>query len=473
MLPACARRNARQDERLRSGAHAIVTGHQASLFGGPLFSLLKAISIAKIAAETTARGIPTVPIFWLATEDHDVAEVSSVTLLAKPELRTLVAATSAILDTPVSAVKFDENISDVVAEATALLGDSEIPDLLKQFYVPGATFGGALAKLFARIFSDYGIIFLDAADPELHALAKPLCRAAVEHSAELTKSLLDRSKQLEAAGYHAQVKVTLTSTVLFRLAEATGARQPIHLAHNIFSTGSESNNAQTFSRRELLGLIDAHPEQFSANVLMRPVVQDFLLPTLAYVGGPAEVAYFAQAAVVYKNLLGRVTPILPRLSATLVEPPVAFKLDKYKLALPDFFLGVEHVRKLLAKAVLPETLSKQFERAKSELLASLQRVTESLEKLDPTLVDAARNAQSKMLYQLDTLAARSAAAELRRHADIARGAEFLSNALYPNKDLQEREIAVTYFLARHGTALLKNLYDSAAINCPDHQIFYL
>lgn len=452
--------------RFRAGAHAIVTGHQVSLFGGPLFSLLKAISIAKIAAETTACGVPAVPIFWLATEDHDLAEVSTATLLARSELRTLTLPSNSAPDTPVSAVKFGEDISAVVAEATALLGDSDVSELLKQFYVPGATFGDAIARLFTRLFADYGLIFLDASDPELHAIAKPLYRAAIERSQILTSALLERSKRLEEAGYHAQVKVTPSSTLLFQ--QENGARVPIHHLQDNFTVGET-----TFSREQLLAAIDTRPQDFSANVLMRPVVQDFLLPTLAYVGGPAEVAYFAQAAVVYKALLGKVTPILPRLSATLIEPHLAQKLERYKISLPEIFHGVEHVRSLLAKHGLPASLASEFQNAKSELQASIERLTKSLQELDPTLVDAAQKAESKMLYQMETLESRSASAELRKHADISRHAEYITNALYPHKDLQERGIAGIYFLARHGASLLEKLYEAAATNCPEHQVFYI
>ena len=457
--------------RFRAGAHAIVTGQQVSLFGGPLFSFLKAISVAKLAAETTeGGGIAAVPIFWLATEDHDVAEVSSATLLTRSELRTLTVPSHSPENTPVSAVQFGEaannDISAIVAEAGALLGDSEISDLLKQFYVPGANFGDAFAQVFTRLFADFGIIFLDPSDPELHSIAKPIYRASVERCNRLTSALLNRCKHLEEAGYHAQVKVTPASTLLF--AQVDGVRTPVHHSHDAFTIGPE-----TLSRDQLLGRIEVRPEDFSANVLMRPIVQDFLLPTLAYVGGPSEIAYFAQASVVYKDLLGKVTPILPRLSATLIEPHVAQKLERYKLSLSDVFPGLEQLRTLLAKHSLPASLSLQFKNAKSELAASLALLTASLQQLDPTLVDAAKHAQSKMIYQLETLESRSASAELRKHADIGRHAEQLVNSLYPHKDLQERGIAGIYFLARHGKPLLNELYQSAKTNCADHQIFYL
>jgi uncharacterized protein YllA (UPF0747 family) len=202
------------------------------------------------------------------------------------------------------------------------------------------------------------------------------------------------------------------------------------------------------------------------------VVQDYLLPTLAYTGGPAECAYFAQAAVVYEKLLGRVTPVLPRFSATLVEPKAAGLLERYRLNLTDVFHGPEHLREVLAQRVLPADLKDAFDHAGRSLEQNLSRVEGALQRLDPTLVDAARNATSKMRYQLERLQARAARAELLRSEVLDRHAHLLSNALFPHKNLQEREIAGVSFLARHGMELLDRLYEAANSGCPDHQIMY-
>src|SRR5262249_44518192 len=154
-------------------------------------------------------------------------------------------------------------------------------------------------------------------DPELHRIAEPIYRAAIERAEELDDTLLARGKELESAGYHQQVKVTPSSSLLFALRD--GARIPIHRRangkENRFTIGNEE-----LSQHELQAQISSAPQNFSPNVLLRPVVQDYLLPTLTYTGGSAEVAYFAQGAVVYERLLGRVTPIVPRFSATIVEP---------------------------------------------------------------------------------------------------------------------------------------------------------
>jgi len=239
------------------------------------------------------------------------------------------------------------------------------------------------------------------------------------------------------------------------------------------SSWSAKSRKEPVSAADLEKRISQAPEKFSANVLLRPVMQDFLLPTLCYVGGPAEVAYFAQCEVVYKTLLGRVTPIVPRCSATLVEEHQQKILQKLSLTLLDVFQDPEIVRKLIATKVMPADLNKRFDEAAAQLESTLRSITEPLEKFDPTLADAAKRSASKMRYQLKRLRDRTAAAELRRDEVVGRKAAELSTVLFPNRNLQEREIAGVSFLARHGMEVIEKLHDVLQTSCSGHQIVNL
>lgn len=466
--------------RLRGGACALVTGQQVGLFGGPLFSLFKALSTVKLAAEATAAGSNCVPIFWLATTDHDLDEISHVSILGQDGSRQNFSVTAGGLpDAPVGTVTFGPEIEPVVEAAAELLGDSEATRFLREAYRPGENFGSAFARLFSRLFAEWGVILLDASDAEFHRIAAPIYHAAIERAAELDEALLARGRELEAAGYHQQVKVTPSSTLLFTLRE--GSRVPIHRQSNAggtsFLIGSPDpksrGNDEAIPVAEMLRRVGSEPEQFSANVLLRPVVQDYLLPTLAYVGGAAEVAYFGQGSVVYKALLERATPILPRFSATIIETKPQGLLERYGLALTDIFQGPDGLREALAKHALPSDLQAAFDQAESSLKQSLESIQQSLERLDKTLVEAAANAGSKMQHQLEQLRSRAARAELRQSEILGRHAELLTNTLYPNKVLQEREIGGIYFVARHGVELLRNLYGTLRTDCLDHQIISL
>jgi bacillithiol synthase len=462
-------------DRLRNGAAAVVTGQQVGLFGGPVFALYKALTAVKLAEEATAQGVDAVPIFWLATSDHDLAEINH-TAIPAPDglLQRLSTPSHSVAGAPVSAVKFGDEIQPVVEQAAALLGDSEATNLLRECYRPGESIGTAFARLYAKLFADWGVILLDASDPELHRVAEPMYRRAIEKTDEIVDALLVRGKALEAAGYHQQVKVTESSVFLFMLRD--GARTPLHRrgkgASAEFVVGTEAG-AGKFSRAELLERIAAAPEQFSPNVLLRPVVQDYLLPTLAYAGGAAEAAYFSQAGAVYGVLAGRVTPIVPRFSATLVEPKTQRLLEKHGVTVLDVFNGPDALRQQLAERGLPQELKQAFDETSKSLEGNLTAIREKLGRLDRTLVDAAQTAGSKMQYQLERLYTQAARAEAQKGELVNRHVETLSQALYPEKGLQERGVAGIYFMARYGNELLRQLHDTIQPDCHDHQILEL
>ena len=455
-------------ERLRRGALAAVTGQQVTLFGGPLFSIFKALTAVRLAAEATAAGVDCVPVFWLATEDHDLAEVNHVSLagaLGSPE--RFAVETHGVTDAPVGTIAFGAEIGPVVERAALLLGDSEVTVWLRESYRPGETLGSGFARLFARLFAEWGVILLDPADKEFHALAKPLFCEAIERASELDEALLARGKAIEAAGYHQQVKVTAATTLLFEV--KNGARTAMRRKGN--GSGAEFvSGHEKISQHQLLDRISKAPENFNPNVLFRPVVQDYLLPTLAYTGGAAEVAYFAQVGVVYEKLLGRVTPVLPRFSATLLEPKPERILDRYKLALPDVFHGPEKVRELIAAQSLAPDLQERFEEAYASTEKSMTNLRESIGKLDSTLVGAADRARMRMWYQVNRLQRQAARAEIERNEVVTRHADALSDALFPHKVLQEREIAGVSFVARYGAGLLAKLHEAIHSDCHDHQV---
>jgi bacillithiol biosynthesis cysteine-adding enzyme BshC len=462
-------------DRLRKGAAAIVTGQQVGLFGGPTFSLYKALSAVKLANEATAAGVDAVPVFWLATYDHDLAEVNHVSIpRADGSLEVLTTASRDVPGAPVSSVRFDNEINSVVEQAVGLLGDTEASEILRDSYRPGETLGSAFARLYARVFAEWGVILLDPSDPEFARVAEPIYRAAIERADELAARLVDRGQKLEAAGYHQQVKVAESSVLLFTTRQ--GARTSISRRMNgdvtEFAIDGEAA-AEKLSSAQLLAEISSHPERFSSNVLLRPIMQDFLLPTLAYTGGAAEAAYFAQAGVVYEALLGRVTPIMPRFSATIVEPKAQRLIEKHELTITDVFEGPEALRQRIAAKQLPRDLQAAFEAAKRSFEENFSAVKSELEKLDKTLVDAADTCHSKMQHQLEKLYSQAARAEALKGELVSRHAEGLSHALYPNKGLQERTIGGVYFLARYGQDLLHQLYETINSSCHDHQVVEL
>ena len=457
----------RNIDSFRDGAAAMVTGQQVALFGGPMYAIYKTLTAVKFAEQLTRAGTNCVPVFWLATEDHDFEEVSGITLFSPTSgLVSLPLQATPKPNQQVSTIQLGEGVSSLTRQASKLLGASEISALLESCYAPQETLGSALAKLFAHIFGKFGLITIDPSTPELHRIASPVYREAFEKADQLTQSLLKRGAQIEAAGYEPQVKVTSTSTLLFYTHD--GERLPVRRVNGNFVVG-----AHKLGREELARELAAHPEWFSPNVLLRPVVQDYLLPTVAYIGGPSEIAYFAQATVVYEELLGYATPILPRFSATLIDPKSRRIMEQYGITLPQIFEGPERFRERLAEHNIPQELDSALEQTRRLLEENLSAVVAQLEKLDPTLVDAAKKSVGKMEYQLEHLRKKAAQAQLRRREELGRHADHLSSTIFPNKNLQEREIAGVSFLAQHGAALLDRIYDAIEPACLGHHVIHI
>jgi len=445
-------------ERLRQGAAAVVTGQQVGLFGGPTFCILKALTAVIMAEKAGA-----VPMFWLATEDHDLEEINTVNFAAGDHLQKFTVNVPHREGAPVGSIAFTDEITAATQQVEALFGKSEISELLAACYSKGETFGTAFAKFYTKVFSEMGVVFLNPLDQELHRIAHPVLRAALEESEEINQALVARNQELEAAGYHAQVKVTPSHTLCFYFED--GARTPIRHQDGEFFIGERKLAAAA-----LLKETEQCPEQFSANVLLRPLMQDYLLPTLCYIGGPAEAAYFAQIEVVYRKLAGRVTPIIPRIFATLIEPRTAKLLDRYQLSLTDFFTTPEKARELVAGRALPDSILVSFDLAAEHVEKALAVIQGPLEKLDRTLIDAADNAGSKMRYQLQGIRDKAARAEARKNTEVLRHADELITALYPNKDLQEREVGAAYFLLKYGQSVLKQIKTAVRIGCGEHQV---
>lgn len=450
-------------DRFRRGAYAIVSGQQVGLFGGALLAILKAAHAVRLARDLTQQGIEAVPIFWMASEDHDLAEVNHAFLPnSNFSLQRLTAEAEGVTGAPMSQMRFTPQIAKLVGEAAQLLGESEVTDLLRACYRPDESFGGAFGKLFARLFANQGLVLLDPADTELHRLATPLFRRVIAEAAEIARALQERGKALEQAGYHEQVKVGPSSVLLF--ANQNGARVAITRHNAEFSIGKEK-----LTQEELLARVEREPEQFSANVLLRPVMQDSLLPTLAYIGGPAEVAYFAQGSIVYERLLGRVTPIVPRFSATLIEPKIQKLIERYDVSFEELYHGAERLAEILALRTLPPEIDERFASAEATVTTTMRELRDTLTNLDPTLVEAAERAASKMRYQVGRLHRRTARASLLRTQVVTHHANLMVDALYPEKSLQERSVAGVYFLAKYGLDLIEKLVEAAG-TCPEHRV---
>jgi bacillithiol biosynthesis cysteine-adding enzyme BshC len=462
------------------GAGTVVTGQQVSLFGGPLFTPFKAATAVARARQATLAGHPHTAIFWLASEDHDFAEIDHVTFPAARELVKLsyspTRAGAPAAAVPVGGVVLDESITALVDRAAEILGASDAMDALAEAYQPGRTFAQAFADFYRKVFAAQGLLVVDASGRDFHRLGAPVLQAAIERADEFHRALIERNQALEAAGYHAQVAVADQSSLLFLIDSETGARQALKRTPASASEpdGLWQAGAQTCSTADLVGILAAEPERISPSALLRPVFQDFLFSTSQIVGGPAEIAYFAQSAVLYERILGRQTPAAPRFSATLIEPQTAELLRRHELTLDRVFAeDAESLARLLAARAMPIETKRKLAAAGNALDEELTALVEWMQGQDKGLGQSAETAASKMRYQMDRLRTLAANFQLQRESTLTRHANAITQSLFPGGVMQERVHGAAFYLARYGLELVETVARHADSACPGHTAIWL
>jgi bacillithiol biosynthesis cysteine-adding enzyme BshC len=455
---------------------AVVSGQQAGLFTGPLYTIYKALSAVKLADCLSQRGIKSVPVFWIATEDHDFAEVAKAEFINRDCTLSSVELPADLHSDglPVGRVTLNQSIAAAVQSLLASLPQTEFTEevarLLADSYRSGAGFGEAFARLMTGVLGAKGLILLDPLDSELKALAAPLYAEAARRAPELALAIVNRSQALEEAGYHAQVTPSENSFPLF-LHDAEGARHALsRTAENKYQTKA---GGVEYTSDELADLALSEPERFSPNVTLRAVIQDFLLPTIAYYGGAAEIAYFAQTAEVYRILNRPATPILPRASLTFVEKHTGRSLERYGIKLGDFFEGPDHVTARVVAGYLGKETAAAFEHTTQTFNNELDTLQEQLRRVDQTLADALDKGRRKINYQIDGLRTRFNRAQVARDEAVNRQLEHAFDLLYPDRTLQERRINITSLLARHGRYVVDWIFDAIDLESNEHEIVYL
>ena len=482
-LEACNKRYGAGEETLKSiqrlresDCVAVVSGQQAGLFTGPLYTIYKALSAVKLAGCLQQRNTKAVPVFWIAAEDHDFAEVAKAEFISRDCQLKHVEVSSALHreGQPVGQVVTDESVKTVVDELFQLLPHSEFADDMKALVLnawqPGRGYVDSFATMMTSLLGSYGLVFLDPLDPDLKKLAAPLYSAAASRAAEIASAIEQRSHELESAGYHAQVMATANSFPLF-LHDESGARRAV--TRTEAGTYRAKEVETEYTAQELSELALKSPEKFSPNVTLRAVVQDYLLPTIAYYGGAAEIAYFAQTAEVYRVLGRPATPILPRSSLTMIERHAGRVLEKYELTLTDFFEGIDPVIVRVVEEHLGAGTAKRFAKTEQNVNEELNRLRQELASVDPTLATALDTGRKKINYQLEGLRTRFIRAQMTRDEAAHRQLQRVFEQLYPNKDLQERHINITSLLARHGTYVIEWIYNAINLGSDEHQVVKL
>lgn len=455
---------------------AVVSGQQAGLFTGPLYTIYKALSAVKLTECLRGRGIKAVPVFWIATEDHDFAEVSNAFVVNKEgnlaEIRN--EPKRCYENLPVGYIKLDQSIEPTVEELFRDLPHTEFTDelraLIEADWKPENYFSDGFAKMLTRILGKYGLILLCPLDVRLKKLAAPVYTEAVKKSDEIVSALRKRSEELVADGYHAQVLIGEDYFPLFYQAKDRTRHALKKTAEGTYKTKGIDRE---FTLAELAELAETEPQKFSPSVVLRSVVQDYLLPTVCYFGGAAEIAYFAQSGEVYRILNRPVTPIFHRQSFTFVESKHAKTLERFDLNLKDLFHGIETVKPEIVEHYLNRETAMLFADTEEKINAQLNRLDQNLAALEPTLAENLAKRRRKIIYHIGALRKKFHAAQIRKDETVQRQIENLFAALLPHKHLQERTLNATSFLNRHGLYFIDWIYDAIDLDDKGHRIVYL
>ncbi len=449
------------DKLAQPGTVAVMTGQQVGLFSGPAYTIYKALHAIRLAEWLSENGIPAVPVFWLATEDHDFAEVNHAWAFGADHRPVKLEMARAANAQPVGAVTLVEPPIERLREVLqGLPYADEVAGWVSDAYRSGATMGAAFGSLLRKLLAVYDMPLVDPMLPAFRKLAAPTLRAAVESAPELTARILERNRALAEAGYHAQVHIEDHTSLVFLL--ENGKRLALRRNGSEFTL----NGGRRFSAVELA----ARAEDLSPNALLRPVAQDGMLPTVAYIGGPAETAYLAQSAAIYDVLLGRMPVAVPRAGFTILDTHSAKRLGRYQLSISDFFNGEDALRERVAACLIPPSISAAVEGTSSAVERALSRLRGELDAFDPTLAKALGNSERKIRHQVNRIAGKVGHESMRRDAQAARDASSLYGLIYPERHLQERLYSILPLIAKHGPDLISDIYQSIQLDCPDHRL---
>ena len=448
---------------------AVVTGQQAGLFGGPLFTLLKALNAIKLAERVrTQHRVPAVAVFWIDSEDHDWNEVKRAGVLDNDlNLQHIsLGDPSGAHQGPVAQVKLDESVGAALEALRTILPTTEFtPEVLEtlaRIYRPGAGMADAFGQFLETVLGPQGLIVYDAADPAAKPLVADVSRQEIERAGETSRLAADAGAALQARGYHAQVTPHEGSVALFHL---DGGRQPIRQQGGQFQWGETSA-----TRGDVLALIDRAPHEFSPNVLLRPLVQDTLFPTVCYVAGPSELAYLGQLGGVYEAF-GIPRPLIyPRASATLLDSNAMRFLGKHDFPLESLRAQDEAALNQLLEAQLPPTVEATYEDAARTVEERMEALAAAVPQIDTTLEGATRSTLGRMRDDLKKLHNKIIQAAKRKDETLRRQFQHAQAQAFPGGHPQERELGFVCFLNKYGPTLVDRLGDEMSLEMGTHWV---
>jgi len=434
----------------------VVSGQQPGLFGGPLYTIYKALTAIAFAGDLErATRRPVVPIFWIASDDHDFEEarhafIGDGAVAAREVAYPLEAAPRGV---SLARVPLADPVLDLVRQAEEALAQAsfraEVVDRLREAYAPGRGWTDAFARLAGGWVAPLGALVFDPADREAKRLALPVFERELSLRGKSAEAARATGAELTSAGYHAQIARTGQELNLFWHDES---REALRLSGD--GTLRLAESGRELKERDLLAKLRERPEDVSPGVLLRPLMQDHLFPTAAYVGGPSEVAYWAQVNALYPLFEMGPPAIVPRAGATILEPRVAKTLERLGIAWETLAGDVEAVIRDTLARFLPVDFPALFEKERVGWAESMKRIEAQVTAFDPSLRAAVDTATGKVIHEGQVLEKKLMQVWKRRNEETAQKIRRARESLFPRGGLQERTFSVLGYTAEHGPALL-------------------
>jgi len=452
----------------------VIGGQQAGLFSGPLYTVHKAATILRRASRLEeSLGRPVIPVFWIASEDSDLAEIDHALITdqngtlrevslreappagAKPDVRL-----------PVSRVRLGAGIGaalDALESALPVTDFShEIMGSLRSTYASGSSYPQAFGRLMCSLFSRQGLVLVDPSDSRLKRLALPLFRREIEEGSPVSGAVRQQSARLREAGYSAQIELREDMLTLFH--QDPGREAIALVGDGVILKGS----GRSLGLRELVGALEKDPDSFSPNAALRPLYQDTLFPTVAAVLGPSEIAYFSQLTIAYERM-GIPMPILfPRASITLVEPKIAKSLAKLGLTVREVIVRGGTLIDEILKREIPPALTARLADGRRHVERIWGELAREIGRLDPTLRPTAELATAASLKQFEFIEKKITQAAKKKDEILRGQVERMLASLFPRSGLQERALNILPFLARYGMRVLEEESRAIDIFAPLH-----
>lgn len=451
---------------VEEGGFMVTTGQQPGLFGGPLYSAYKGLTAIRLAEALEPKlGRPVLPVFWVASEDHDWAEANHTTLVGTDnELWTCELAPPDPSTTPsIHRIPVGDDIATIRDAFVERLPSTDFSgpflELLAASAKPGTTLSDSFRSIMEGLLGRYGLFFTDAADPTVKAVSAPVLEDELRRSAELETVLSSTASTLDGAGYGQQVALLDGGVNLFL--EGPAGRERLYRDGDHFRLRA---SGESLALDDVLGRAAADRKALSPNVLLRPVVESAVFPTLSYVAGPGETAYYAQLAD-YFDAFGIEMPVIhPRFGATVVESKIRKVLDKFGLDIPDLGRPFHEISSALARDEVPESVRRAIASLRGAIGKGVGELQVAVREVDPTLKGPVQHVRSQGFAALEDLERKVVHAVKRENEIALAQLQKAQLHLFPEGKPQERVMNPFYYLVRYGGAFLEEALHRFEVN---------